>query len=170
MKTRLSVIASAIALVILIIIQYYNISVTFQTKKAQFDTHYGNLVKQGLYEYEARWGRVMSDSVFIEFDNLASDLVFRGLVPEEDPGSDSLISGILTAFSRIPGKHGKHDIFLADYLKQAGADPDFRSGYYIRELSLLDFETVFPVYRDTTGVLPAGFRDRHRTDAERLRF
>ena len=49
MKPRLSIILSAIALIVLLIIQYYNISVTFQTKKEQFDNHYGAIVKQGLY-------------------------------------------------------------------------------------------------------------------------
>ena len=164
MKTRLSVIISACALIILVIIQVYNISVTFQTKKEQFDQHYGNLVKQALYEYGSPVDRIRSDSVFYHFDELAADLVFKGILPDGSPGSDSLKTNILLAFSGILQAQTRPDGFLAQSLKAAGADPDFRSGYYISELSLLDFEPV-SVFRDTTGLLPAGMKNALHADS-----
>jgi signal transduction histidine kinase len=164
-KPRLSVILSAFALVILILVQYYNISVTFQTKKEQFDIRYGNLVKQGLYEYETRSRPDQVDSILYNFDKLASDLVFSSMVNEIDPASDSLRSGILTSFLRIPQRHGNPDLFLAEYLDEAGADQDFRSGYLIRELSLLDFETILPVYLDTTDAFPPEFKNALHADS-----
>ena len=159
MKPRLSIILSAIALIVLLIVQYYNISVTFQTKKEQFDNHYGAIVKQGLYEYESGATGYLSDSVFILFDNNSEELVFQsGQVPG-GLATDSLQQQILSSYSRILQDHNRPDAYLQDYLIKAGADPDFRSGYYIRELSLLDFDRIIPVYNDTTGQQPASLRN-----------
>ncbi len=162
MRTRLSVILSALALVILIVVQYYNISVTFQTKKEQFDMRYGSLVKQALYDYGSSVDEV--DSVFDQLDDLAEGIVFRQYELSGGSYSDSVKSLILSAFSQILQNNFKPDEYLADYLEKAGADPDFRSGFDISELSLLDFETVIPIYRDTTGAMPAGFRNALRMD------
>ncbi|MCK5461508.1 MAG: hypothetical protein KAI95_00785, partial [Bacteroidales bacterium] len=159
MKPRFSIILSAIALIVLLIIQYYNISVTFQTKKEQFDNHYGAIVKQGLYEYESGATGYLSDSVFILFDNNSEELVFQsGQVPG-GLATDSLQQQILASYSRILQDHTSPDAYIQDYLIKAGADPDFRSGYYIRELSLLDFDRIIPVYNDTTGQQPASLRN-----------
>lgn len=158
MKTRYSVIASALALVVLVIIQYYNISVTFQTKKEQFDSRYKSLVKQALYDYESPDNQFPSDSVFHAFDELAVGLVFQGLMPCNMPDGDSLGIRILNSFSRILANHRKPDNFLAGFLEEAGADPDFRSGYQIRELYLIDIGDC-PVFTDTTEILPAGLED-----------
>lgn len=159
MKPRLSIILSAIALIVLLIVQYYNISVTFQTKKEQFDSRYGAIVKQALYEYESGATGYLSDSVFVLFDNISEELVFQsGQVPG-GLATDSLQQQILASYSRILQDHTSPDGYLQDYLVNAGADPDFRSGYYIRELSLLDFDRIIPVYNDTTGQQPASLRN-----------
>lgn len=159
MRPRLSILLSALALIVLLIVQYYNISVTFQTKKEQFDNHYGSLIKEGLYEYESGVTGYLSDSVFTLFDNLSEEIIFRsGQVPGRF-ASDSLQQQILASYSRILQDHISPDAFLQDYLSRAGADPDFRSGYYIRELSLIDFDRIIPVYSDTTGQQPASLRN-----------
>ncbi len=159
MKPRLSIILSAVALIVLLIVQYYNISVTFQTKKEQFDNRYGAIVKQALYEYESGATAYLSDSVFLLFDNISEELVFQsGQVPG-GLKTDTMQQQILDTYSRILKDHTKPDAYLQDYLIQAGADPDFRSGYYIRELSLLDFDRIIPVYIDTTGLQPASLRN-----------
>ena len=159
MKPKLSIILSAIALIVLLIVQYYNISVTFQTKKEQFDNHYGAIIKQGLYEYESGATGYLSDSVFILFDNISEELVFQsGQVPG-GLASDSLQQQIRASYNKILRDHTSPDAYLQDYLVKAGADPDFRSGFYIRELSLLDFDRIVPVYNDTTGQQPASLRN-----------
>jgi signal transduction histidine kinase len=159
MKPRLSVISSSLALIVLVVVQYYNISVTFQTKKEQFDNRYGAIVKQALYEYESGLSAYMADSIFILFDIISEELVFQsGQVPGGLP-ADSLQEQIHTSFDKILQGHTRPDGYLKDYLFKAGADPDFRSGYYIRELSLLDFDQVIPVYLDTTGFQPSGLRN-----------
>ena len=159
MKPRLSIILSAVALIVLLIVQYYNISVTFKTKKEQFDNHYGAIVKQALYEYESGVTGYLSDSVFILFDNISEELVFQsGQVPG-GLATDSLQQQILASYSSILQDHTSPEAYLQDYLVKAGANPDFRSGYYIRELSLLDFDRIIPVYNDTTGQQPASLRN-----------
>jgi signal transduction histidine kinase len=159
MKPRLSIILSAIALIVLLIVQYYNISVTFQTKKEQFDNRYGAIVKQALFEYESGGTGYLSDSVFILFDNISEELVFQsGQVPG-GLETDSLQQQILASYSRILQDHTSPDGYIQDYLVKTGADPDFRSGNYIRELSLLDFDRIIPVYNDTTGQQPASLRN-----------
>ena len=159
MKPSLSIILSAVALIVLLIVQYYNISVTFQTKKEQFDNRYGAIVKQALYEYESGATGYLSDSVFILFDNTSEELVFQS---EQVPGrlqTDTLQQQILASYSRILKDHTRPDRYLRDYLVKAGADPDFRSGYYIRELSLLDFDRIIPIYNDTTGQQPSTLKN-----------
>jgi signal transduction histidine kinase len=159
MKPRLSIILSGAALIVLLIVQYYNISVTFQTKKEQFDNRYRTLVKQALYEYESGATGYLSDSVFYLFDRISEELVFQSGQHPDGFQADSLMQQILASYTRILQDHTKPDTYLRDYLVDAGADPDFRSGYYIRELSLLDFDHIIPVYNDTTGQQPAIFKN-----------
>jgi signal transduction histidine kinase len=159
MKPRLSIILSGAALIVLLIVQYYNISVTFQTKQEQFDNRYGAIVKQALYQYESGANSYLSDSVFYLFDNISEELVFRSGQLSGGFQSDSLRQQIRATYTGILGDHNKPETYLRDYLINAGADPDFSSGYYIRELSLLDFDKIIPVYRDTTGQSPAGFNN-----------
>ncbi|MCK4749653.1 MAG: HAMP domain-containing histidine kinase [Bacteroidales bacterium] len=159
MKLRLSVILSTFALVILVVVQYYNISVTFETKREQFDTSYGAMVKQALFQYEPTKYKYQSDSVFLLFDQYAEELVYSFQNSLSGENIDTLKSQVLAIYSRILQKHRKPDDYLREYLEKAGAEPDFRSGYYISELSLLDFDRVITLYRDTTGELPPEFKN-----------
>ena len=76
MKPRLSVIISTIAMLILLIVQVYNISVTFEVKLEQFNTRYSALVKQALFEYQSTSPDYQPDSVFYFFDNYAEELIY----------------------------------------------------------------------------------------------
>lgn len=165
MKIRLSIVLSTAALVVLVIVQYYNITVTFETKREQFDTRYGNLVKQALYEYESTQPAFESDTVFYIFDLYAEKFIY--LYQDALPGEarDSLNASVLQAFSAILKKHRRPDNYLREFLEAAGADPDFKSGYYISELSLLDFDRVIPVYQDTTGEWPEGLKNALHADS-----
>jgi signal transduction histidine kinase len=165
MKPRYSVILSAVALVILVIVQLYNISVTFETKLEQFNIRYGEMVKQALFDFEAGRPPIHSDTVFLLFDRYAEDLIFTYQDIPSGEARDTLDAKVLSAFSRILQKQRKPDDYLRDYLEDAGADPDFRSGYYITELSLLDFNELIPVFRDTTGELPREFHGALHADS-----
>ena len=159
MKLRLSVILSSLALIILVVVQFYNISVTFETKKEQFDTSYGAMVRQALFEYEPGKYTYRSDSVFLLFDQYAEELVYSFQNSLSGETIDTLKSQVLASYSRILQKHRKPDDYLREYLEKAGAEPDFRSGYNISELSLLDFDRVITLYRDTTRELPPEFKN-----------
>ena len=76
MKHRFSIIISASALVILVLVQLYNISVTFETKLDQFNTRYSTLVKSALYEYESTQSNFNSDSIFMLFDLYSEELIY----------------------------------------------------------------------------------------------
>jgi len=165
MKPRLSIILSAFALIFLVIIQFYNISVTFQTKRDQFDMHYGALVKDALFKYESLNSVNRSDSIFRLFDLYGQELIYRFQEGFGESGMDTLKSKVLNAYSNILQKHSRPDDFLRKYLENAGADPDFKSGYYISELSLLDFDRVIPIYRDDSGELPPGLKNALHADS-----
>jgi len=165
MKPRYSIIISATALLILVIVQLYNISVTFETKLDQFNTRYSTLVKTALFEYESTQSKFNSDSIFMLFDLYSEELLFSYQDIPSGETMDSLNSKVLAAYSIILQKQNKPDDFLRDYLERAGADPDFRSGYYISELSLLDFNEQILVFRDTTGELPHEFHGALHADS-----
>ncbi|MFC2113186.1 sensor histidine kinase, partial [Bacteroidota bacterium] len=165
MKPRFSIILSSIALVILVIVQLYNISVTFETKYEQFNTNYGTLVKQALYEYQSLQSGYQPDSVFVLFDLYAEELFyeFEDALPGEE--LDTLKAKVLKIYTNILQQHRKPDEFLRDFLEKAGAQQDFSSGYYISELSLLDFDRIIPLFRDTTGELPHEFHGALHADS-----
>ena len=165
MKPRFSIIISAIALVILLIVQVYNISVTFEVKLEQFNNRYSAIVKQALFEYQSNQPDYQPDTVFLLFNHYAEDLIynFQDALPGKD--QDTLRAQFLELFTQILQKHRKPDDYLKAYLEKAGADPDFRSGYYISELSLLDFDSIIPVFRDTTGELPHEFHGALHADS-----
>ena len=165
MKPRYSVIISAVALMVLLVVQVYNISVTFEVKLEQFNSRYSALVKDAMYVYQSTQSDYQFDTLFYQFDYYAEELLysFQEALPGEE--LDSLRMRVLEIYNRILEKHQKPDNYLREYLVQAGADPDFRSGYYISELSLLDFERVIPVFRDTTGELPHEFHSALHADS-----
>jgi signal transduction histidine kinase len=165
MKPRLSIILSACALVILVIVQFYNISVTFKVKLEQFNDRYGSLVKQALFDYQSARSPNGSDSTFYLFDRYAEEMVYRFQDAFGAKEPDTLKAQVLETFSRILQKQKKPDVYLKEYLEKAGANPDFHSGYSISELALLDFDRVLPVYRDTTGELPREFHGALHADS-----
>ena len=105
MKPRFYIILSTVALVILLIVQLYNISVTFDTKYEQFNTRYGAVVKQALYEYQNITSDFQPDSVFFLFDFYAEDFIYtiQDALPGED--RDSLNPPVLNIYTQIPDTH-----------------------------------------------------------------
>lgn len=157
MKPRFSIIISTIALVILAIVQLYNISVTFETKYEQFNTNYTTTVRQGLYEFQRINRDFQPDTIFRLMDMYAEDFIFKYQDALSGEDQDTLKAQVHRIYTRILEQNINPDIFLRDYLEKAGSDPDFSSGYYITELSMLDFDRQIHVYNDTTGELPAEF-------------
>lgn len=105
MKLRFSVILSSLALIILVVVQFYNISVTFETKKEQFDTSYGAMVRQALFEYEPGKYTYRSDSVFLLFDKYAEELVYSFQNSLSGETIDIEIAGPCFVFKNPPETH-----------------------------------------------------------------
>lgn len=150
---------SAVALVILVAVQVYNISVTYRVKLEQFNNHYETLVKQALFDYQSSHSGNIADSTFFLFDRVAEDMAYRMQDAPDQESADTIRAQVLGTFTRILQKHYRPDAYVRDYLVKAGANPDFRSGYLITELDLLDFDRIMPVYLDTIGEIPGDFQE-----------
>ena len=155
MKSRFLIGLSAIALLVLIVVQYIFITDTYRTKQKQFDSWYGNLVKEGMRKFNSQDFNFNFDSVLFLLDNLAVEYQFST--------SDSLSSTPGEAFYRILDQYREPEVFLRDYIHKAGEDPDFTFHYQLNELFLLDLGYEQKVYPDTVilsrapkGALQAG--------------
>ena len=88
MKNRILIVLSAVALLVLILVQYVLITETYQTKKEQFDYKYGDLVRTGMRAFDSEEEDFALDSVLYLLDNLAVDYLFasadtmQGSAPE----------------------------------------------------------------------------------------
>jgi two-component system phosphate regulon sensor histidine kinase PhoR len=147
MNPRIAIWFSLSAVILLILIQYYSISEMFRTKKEQFDTNYGNLVYSAMVDYNRTAGKSF-DSLFYSFENYAHKMVIghEQLYSENEEINFKEI--VLDEFSSILNSR-KPDKFVRQYLKNEGAETDFKSGYQIRELSLINFNEIYPIYSDT---------------------
>jgi signal transduction histidine kinase len=149
MKVKYLTWLSALALIILVVAQYFFITETFETKKAQIDSKYSGLIKNGLYEFEDQYYAYSMDSLFNSMDNHAFNYLFA------DSGFDSLISD----FDSLLNSYEDLDLFLKVYIKKSGEDPLFHSVFTIRSLTLIGLNENNVIYLDTTIAAPRAYRD-----------
>lgn len=76
MKSRQLIVLSAIALFVLLFVQYIFITDTYITKQKQFDSHFGNLVKEGMAAFNSLDFTYDFDSVLFLLDNRALEFMF----------------------------------------------------------------------------------------------
>ena len=148
MKPRFAIWFSLFAVVLLILIQFYSISEMYRIKREQFDRRYGDLVYTAMVNYNRTADQVF-DSLFYAFDDYARQMIIlhdQLLSAEEE---DTFWMTVLGEFSRILNSQKRPDEFVRRFLNNQGAETDFRSGYYIRELYLISFDDLLPVYSDT---------------------
>jgi signal transduction histidine kinase len=141
MKSRFFIGLSAVALIVLIAVQYIFITETYRTKKEQFDTKFGGLVREGMQKFNSLDFKFDFDSVLFLLDNLAVEYQYAiGDSLEGSPGE---------AFYKILNEYRQSEAFIADYIRDAGVDPDFTFHYQLNELYLLDMGFENKVYPDT---------------------
>ena len=128
MKSRFLIGLSAIALLVLIVVQYIFITDTYKTKQKQFDSWYGNLVRDGMKKFNSQDFNFDFDSVLFLLDNLAVEYQFST--------SDSMSSTPGETFYRILDQYREPEVFIRDYIHMAGEDPDFTFHYQLNELFL----------------------------------
>ena len=150
MKSRLLIWLSALALLVLISVQYIFITETYSTKKRQVDEKYGSLVKEALLQFNDRDFNFGLDSVLYLLDNLAVEYMFAD--------QDTLKFTCGQAFYNILSGYKDPMLYIADYIRKAGEDPDFTSYIWINEIYLLDMGYAQLVYPDTVllEMPPAG--------------
>ncbi len=141
MKNRFLIGLSALALLVLIVIQYLFITETYRTKKEQFDYKYGDLVKTAIISFNSHDGQYGIDSVLFVLDNMAVDMLFS------DP--DSLLRDAPPAFYNILIKYRDPERYLRSFIDAAGESPDFTYHIALRDLSLVDMDFEQQVYPGT---------------------
>jgi len=149
MKSRQLIILSAIALFVLLFVQYIFITDTYITKQKQFDSHFGNLVKEGMVTFNSLDFKFDFDSVLFLLDNKALEFLYS------QPDSLNRTPG--EVFHEILNKYREPEIFLRDYIRKAGEDPKFTYHIELEELYLLDLGYEEKVYPDT-ALLPGAPR------------
>lgn len=131
MKSRILIWLSALALLVLIAVQYMFVTDTYVDKQKQFDSRYGNLVKEGMAKFTSQDFNFAFDSVMYLLDNLALEYIFSkpDSLPGTPPGK---------AFQKVLSDYQEPVIFLKDFLTKAGEEPDFTYHLLLKELSLID--------------------------------
>ena len=144
MKSRFLIGLSAVALLVLIAVQYIFITNTYRTKQEQFDVKFGDLVRDGLVKFNSQGFNFNFDSVLFDLDNLAVEYLFSV--------TDSLTQTPGESFFRILDQYREPEAFLREYIHMAGEDPDFSFHYQLSDLHLVDLEYEQRVYPDSVKV------------------
>jgi len=159
MKFRFFIWISWIALIILIVVQYYYISETFKTKQQQFDSEFSSLAKLGLYEFENRYFDFVQDSIFDLLDDYAYFAMYDVGFVQDSIKKDSIRNVIMENFSLHLNISNAREKYLESYFSEAGEPSNFITTYRVRRLRLLAFANEVPVYEDTANDLPKAFRE-----------
>ncbi len=141
MKSRPLISLSAIALFVLLVVQYIFMTDTYHTKQKQFDDHFGNLIREGMLAFNSLDFNYDFDSVLFLLDNKAVEFMFS--LP------DSLQRSPGQVFQDILGQYREPELFLRDYIHKAGEDPKFTYHIQIEELSWIDIGYEEQVYPDS---------------------
>ena len=159
MKFRYFIWTSILALILLVVVQYYFISETFSTKQEQFDNRYTSLAKLGIYSYENLSFNHTLDSIYMVMDNVAFQVLFVEEFDSLATHGDSLSVWLKETFSEILDGFIEDDAFLAAYFEQANEHADFSTYNCIRRITLLPFGEGVTVFRDTTSLPPENHPD-----------
>lgn len=138
MKSRFLIGLSALALLILIGVQYIFITETYRTKKEQFDTRYGNLVNEAISKFNSLDYNFEFDSVLFLLDDKALEFMFAS------PDTLSRTPG--QVFHEILNHYREPEYFIREYIHKAGEDPEFTYHLQVDELFLVDIGLRQQVY------------------------
>jgi len=141
MKSRFLIGLSALALLVLLAVQYIFITETYRTKKEQFDTRLGNLAREGMSKFNSLDYNYNLDSVLYILDTMALGFIFSA----PDPMSRTPAE----VFQDILDHYREPEDFIRDYIHDAGEDPEFTYHLQIDELYLVDIGYQLQVYPDS---------------------
>jgi signal transduction histidine kinase len=150
MKNRFFIWLSALALLVLISVQYIFIRETYSTKKRQIDAKYGALAREALLQFNSHDFNFGFDSVLYLLDSLALEYIYAD--------RDTLTFTCGEAFHKVLSDYREPEASIRDYLLKAGEDPDFTYLVQLNDLYLLNMGFQQQVYPDTIELerAPAG--------------
>jgi len=149
MKSRQLIVLSAIALFVLLFVQYIFITDTYITKQKQFDSHFGNLVQESMVAFNSLDFKFDFDSVLFLLDNKAVEFMFA------QPDSFNRTPG--QVFHEVLNQYREPEYFIRDYIHKAGEDLKFTYHVQLEDLYLVDLGYEELVYPDT-ALLPGAPR------------
>jgi two-component system, OmpR family, phosphate regulon sensor histidine kinase PhoR len=141
MKSRFLIGLSSLALLVLIAVQYVFITETYRTRKEQFDLRFGNLVREGISEFNNMEYNYNFDSVLFLLDIKALEYIFAP--------PDSILRTPGESFQAILNQYREPEIYIRDYIHKAGENPEFTFHLQIEELYLMDMGYKQQVYPDS---------------------
>jgi len=139
MKNRFFIGSSALALLVLIVVQYIIITNTYRTKKEQFDIRFGKLVGEAISKFNSMDYNYDFDSVLFLLDDRALKFLYET--------KDTLGPTPGEVFQDILNQYREPEYFIGDYLHRAGEDPEFTYHLQVDELFLVDVgfrQRVYP--------------------------
>ena len=148
MKPGVSITLAAIALFGLIGIQYFLISDLYDLKKNEFDTMYGTSIKNGLIDMQTRLQTNGLDTVFYLMDLQAIELLSDYAFADDDSIIQQLNSYVIEKYQEVLYNEEKISIYLKNYLEEFNLDTDFRSGFLVYGVSIVDQDSVYLVYSE----------------------
>ncbi len=157
MKPKIYISLAALALVLLITIQFFLISGLYKLRKNEFDTRYGNKVRDALTEMQEQFQTNGLDSALYFIDVQCFDLIGSYEAAFDDSLKKELDRITFNRVQTILAQEEDISLFLYRYLVAAGLDPDFNKGFVIRELQILGQDTAYQIISDDDrSVIEAG--------------
>jgi signal transduction histidine kinase len=141
MKNRFLIWLSALALLVLVSVQYVFITETYITKQKLIDGRYGALVRQALSEFDNEEYNFAFDSVLYLLDNLALEYQFAN--------PDTLEMTCPEAFQQVLDNFREPEEYIREFVRKAGEEPEITYHLQINELFLLDMGYEQRVYPDS---------------------
>ena len=139
MKSRFFILLSALALLVLIVVQYIIITNTYRTKKEQFDTRFGKIVGEAISKFSSMDYNYDFDSVLFLLDDRALEFLYES--------KDTLGRTPGEVFQEILNQYREPEYFIGDFLHKAGEDPEFTYHLQVDQLYLVDVgfrQLVYP--------------------------
>jgi two-component system phosphate regulon sensor histidine kinase PhoR len=141
---------SALALLVLVSVQYFFIKETYTTKKNLIDGRYGALVSKALSEYNDAEYNYAFDSVLYILDNTAVEYLYAP--------ADTFQRSCGQAFQEVLDDFKEPGDYIRESLRNAGEDPEISYILQINELFLIDLGFEQQVYPDSVELEKAPAR------------
>ena len=147
MKNRLNILIAFAALLILLGAQFYVVYELFKLKAREFVRDYGNEVYSATEAFQEQKNLNPLKTAYDQMNELASHLIFE--IPDFEIETDSVRSKILPLFEKVLKDNDEITPFLKNYLINDRIDSSITTSFVIRDLELIDFTKVYPVFNDS---------------------